>query len=63
MVEKKKIKATMKQPVAKFMKNDLLAASGFSKLDIDILKVTLSDKEQYSLEQAKNEIKKFKEAI
>lgn len=63
MAEKKKTKVVTKRTAPKFDKADLLVASGFTKLDVDILKIALKDNQQYSLDQAKNEIKKFKEAI
>lgn len=63
MVEAKKIRATAKKTVIKYDKTDLLSASGFTNLELDILKVVLNDNHSYSLDQAKQAIKKFKEAI
>ncbi|WP_047999924.1 hypothetical protein [Lactiplantibacillus herbarum] len=62
MTETKKASAA-KKTVVKYGKADLLRASGFTKLELDILKVALNDDQDYSVDQAKQAIKKFKEAI
>lgn len=56
-------KATTKSVEPKYDKADLLNASGFTKLERDILKVSLNQQQQYSLAEAKKAIKTFKEAI
>ncbi|AYJ38876.1 hypothetical protein [Lactiplantibacillus paraplantarum] len=63
MSETKRTVKRAKTVVPKFDKADLLMASAFTKLEVDILKVVLEEDKQYSLEQAKSEINKFKEAI
>lgn len=57
-------RVAIKKPApAKYDKTDLLKSSGFTKLERDILKVTLKSDIEYTLNEAKLAIKKFKEAI
>ncbi|CAM3206701.1 hypothetical protein [Lactiplantibacillus plajomi] len=58
-----KVRAKRVTKVARYGKADLLQASGFTKLEKDILNVVLDNDQEYSVDQAKQQIKKFKEAI
>ncbi|BDZ30627.1 hypothetical protein RA086_05605 [Lactiplantibacillus sp. WILCCON 0030] len=66
MAETKKItKRTVakKATVLKYSKADLLKSTGFTKLELDILSVALNDDTEYTFNEAKQAIKKLKEAI
>lgn len=66
MAETKKITkraVTKKTATIKYSKADLLKSTGFTKLELDILSVALNDDTEYTFNEAKQAIKKLKEAI
>lgn len=46
-----------------YSKTALVTSTGFSVIDRDILKLVLDDNKQYSLDEAKEAIEKFKGGI
>ncbi len=46
-----------------YSKQALITSTGFTPIERDILTIVLNDDRQYSLIQAKNLVRKFKEAF